>query len=507
MKSRARQQPAAKASPGRTAVMYVRVSSKEQEQGFSIPAQRQLLKDYAEREGIHVVQEFEDVETAKRAGRTSFSEMVAFLRKKSSGCRTLLVEKTDRLYRNIKDWVTIDELGIEVHFVKEAVVLSEDSRSSEKFMHGIKVLMAKNYIDNLGEEVRKGMIEKARQGHWPTVAPVGYLNNLVSHRIEPDPERAPIIVKLFEWYASGEYSLKVLTKKAAAAGLTNRTGGGALARSRIHQVLQNPVYYGEFYWLGQLHQGLHKPVISRDLYDRVQSVFAAANHPRHTKRRHALAGLVTCGRCGCAFTGEIKKGQYVYYHCTGHRGPCGNTYVREEELIRQFGELLKQIRIPTELAGKLATVLRESQTDKEKFVRASMLRLQQQQMLLRSKLDRVYEDRLSDAIPEELWNSKSAALQDELRQVRTEMERHEVASQAYETAGLQILELAQTAYSSYVAKNPHEQARLIKTLVSNSTFDRGSLSPTYVKPFDVFAKGSETGDWLLRLDSNQQPSG
>jgi Recombinase zinc beta ribbon domain len=258
------------------------------------------------------------------------------------------------------------------------------------------------------------------------------------------------------------------------------------------------------YWLGQLHQGIHKPVISRDLYDRVQAMFAAANHPRHTKRRHALAGLVTCGRCGCAFTAEIKKGQYVYYHCTGHGGPCGNTYVREEELIRQLGELLKQVRIPTELAGKLATVLRESQTDKEKFVRTSMLRLEQQQMLLRSKLDRVYEDRLSDAIPEELWHSKSAALQDELRQVRTEMERHEVASQACETAGLQILELAQTAYSSYVAKNPHEQARLIKTLVSNSTFDRGSLSPTYVKPFDVFAKGSET--WRLAPRAGLEPA-
>ncbi len=120
-------------------------------------------------------------------------------------------------------------------------------------------------------------------------------------------------------------------------------------------------------------------------------------------------------------------------------------------------------------------------------------------MLPRSKVDRVYEDRLSDAIPEKLWNSKSAALQDELRRVRTEMERPEVTSQAYEAAGLQILELAQTA--SYVAKNPHEQARLIKALVSNSTFDRGSLSPTYVKPFDVFAKGSETGDFA-RLDSN-----
>jgi hypothetical protein len=80
------------------------------------------------------------------------------------------------------------------------------------------------------------------------------------------------------------------------------------------------------------------------------------------------------------------------------------------------------------------------------------------------------------------------------------MERHEHASEAYEATGLQILELAQTAYS-YVAKSPHEQARLIKTLVSNSAFDRGRPSPTYVKPFDVFAKGSETGDWLTSLDN------
>jgi site-specific DNA recombinase len=507
MKSRARQQTAAKPRSGRTAVMYVRVSSKEQEQGFSIPAQRQLLTEYADREGIHVVQEFEDVETAKRAGRTSFGEMVDFLRNNQATCRTLLVEKTDRLYRNIKDWVTIDELGIEVHFVKEAVVLSDDSRSSEKFMHGIKVLMAKNYIDNLGEEVRKGMIEKARQGHWPTVAPVGYQNNLATHRIEPDPQRAPIIVQLFEWYASGEYSLKALTKKAAAAGLTNRTGGTPLVKAKIHQLLQNPIYYGEFYWLDQLHQGLHTPLISRDLFTRVQEVFASANRPRQTKHQHAFAGLVTCARCGCAFTAEIKKGQYVYYHCTGHRGPCGNSYVREEELARQFGEALKQISIPPELAGKLATVLRESQADKEKFVRTSMLRLQQQQMLLRSKLDRVYEDRLSGAIPDDLWTSKSAELQEELRRVRAQMERHEGASQVYETAGLQILELAQSAYSSYVTKNPREQARLVKTVVSNSTFDRGSLSPTYIKPFDVFANGSKSGDWLLGLDSNQQPSG
>jgi hypothetical protein len=87
------------------------------------------------------------------------------------------------------------------------------------------------------------------------------------------------------------------------------------------------------------------------------------------------------------------------------------------------------------------------------------------------------------------------------------MAQHERASHDYERTGLQILELAQTAYSLYVAQNPLEQARLLKTLLSNCTFDRGTLCPTYRKPFDLFAKGAETGDWLLGLDSNQQPSG
>jgi hypothetical protein len=123
------------------AVVYSRVSSKEQEkEGFSIPAQLKLLKDYAASQGFAVAKEYVDVETAKQTGRTAFGEMIAHLKAQSS-IRILLVEKTDRLYRNLKDWVTVDDLEVEIHFVKEGVVLSRGSRSSEKFMHGIKVLM------------------------------------------------------------------------------------------------------------------------------------------------------------------------------------------------------------------------------------------------------------------------------------------------------------------------------------------------------------------------------
>src|SRR5216117_2260988 len=95
----------------RTAIVYARVSSKEQEkEGFSIPAQLKLLKEYASANGFAVTEEYIDVETAKQTGRAAFGEMVAYLKAHPS-VRVMLVVKTDRLYRNLKDWVTVDELG------------------------------------------------------------------------------------------------------------------------------------------------------------------------------------------------------------------------------------------------------------------------------------------------------------------------------------------------------------------------------------------------------------
>src|SRR5450432_1290743 len=101
------------------AVLYARVSSKDQEkEGFSIPAQLRLLREYAESKGFAIVQEFTDVETARATGRTNFTEMLSYLKKHQGRCRTVLVEKTDRLYRNLKDWVTLDEIDLEIHLVK-----------------------------------------------------------------------------------------------------------------------------------------------------------------------------------------------------------------------------------------------------------------------------------------------------------------------------------------------------------------------------------------------------
>ena len=134
------------------AVTYCRVSSVEQEKGFSISAQKELLNQFAEKHNIEIVKEFSEAETAKNAGRHKFNEMLQFL-KKNSEVNTILVEKTDRLYRNFKDYVDldVDKTGYNVYLVKEGVVLTSQSSSHEKLMHGLKVLIAKNFIDNLRE--------------------------------------------------------------------------------------------------------------------------------------------------------------------------------------------------------------------------------------------------------------------------------------------------------------------------------------------------------------------
>ncbi len=136
-------------------------------------------------------------------------------------------------------------------------MLSRDSRSSDKFIHGIKVLMAKNFIDNLSEETRKGLTQKAEEGMWPSHAPLGYRNATLDGRrfMAPDPERAAPVVRMFEAMATGQYAIDDVTRMAKVNGLRFKKSKAPLPRSTVHQLLRNPLYMGEFWWKGKLYQG------------------------------------------------------------------------------------------------------------------------------------------------------------------------------------------------------------------------------------------------------------
>ena len=153
----------------RLVLSYYRVSSDEQhKEGYSISSQMKLVQKYALENNLKIAEEFTDIETAKQSGRTNFGKMVARFQEhakfSADTTLTLLVEKTDRLYRNIKDWVILDELDLEIHFVKEGQTLSKESKSSDKFIHGIKVLMLKIMWTTLLRRLAKACWKRRSRG-------------------------------------------------------------------------------------------------------------------------------------------------------------------------------------------------------------------------------------------------------------------------------------------------------------------------------------------------------
>ena len=508
---------ASKGPARKPAVLYARVSTKDQErEGYSIPAQQALLKQYAADKGFEILEEFVDVETAKRAGRTSFSQMLKFL-KKSRTCRVILVEKTDRLYRNLKDWVSLDDMDLEIHLVKEGLTLSDDSRSGEKFMHGIRVLMAKNYIDNLSEEVKKGMRQKAEEGHWPNPAPIGYLNRRQGGKstIVPDPDRALLVRRLFELYGAGTHSIASLTEHAASIGLKGRRGG-ALQRSTVNWILRNPIYAGKFLWDGKVYESKDPTLISWELFERVQATLDGRTSER-VDRDLAFTGLMTCGHCGYAITGQIKKEKYIYYHCCKY---CTrDKFVREERLVELFAEALQEIRLPPPARALAAEYLKRSRKDIEADAKARMDEARKRYDRASNRIERAYEDMLDGRIEEDFFYKKRAEWEAERDDALAHMGRIERADRSSIDAGIALLETIGGFCDEFLHRNREEQRQALDLLVLNSSLAAGKLSVTFRKPFNFLAElakaapprgtalagGSSEGrtEWWAILDLNQ----
>ena len=481
------------------AVLYARVSSREQEQeGYLIPAQLKMLREYASKNGFKIIKEFVDVETAKTPGRKAFGKMVEFLENPKNS-RIVLVEKTDRLYRNFRDAVTLEDLQAEIHLVKEGQIISKNSRSQEKLTHGLHLLIARNYVENLREEVKKGMREKAEQGIYPGRAPFGYRNNRADRTIELHPENSLIVKRTFELYATGQFSLITLRKRI------RDEFGKAVNRSYLHTILTNPVYIGIFEWGGQTYRGKHETFISPQLFENVQAVIRGHHKGKYRKHDIAFRGMLTCAHDGSTVTAELKKGKYVYYRCSGYHGKCDLPRFREEQISEKLSKIFEDIRIPDEVVKRISETLRNDQKRFQNETAAHRERLEQRLVNVHRRMDQAYADKLDGKIPEDFWQRKMAEWREEEQQIQNTIAGLKDNNSERVPTVERCLELANKAYFLYLTRKPAEQAQLLKMVLLNCSTDGVSLTPTYRKPFDLIFQRAKTKEWSGRADLNCRP--
>ena len=419
------------------------------------------------------------------------------LLKKNISLEHILVEKTDRLYRNFHDLVKIADLDRTLHFVQEGQILSKDSESSEKLIHNIKVVLAKNYIDNLSEETSKGMLEKAEQGLWPSYAPLGYINNKETGGIDVDFLRAPIILELFEMYSQGRVSLNDLKRIADAKEYRTRQGR-KVTMGAIAKMLDNPIYTGGFLWKGEYYEGKHDPIITREIFERVQKVKHSRHRPRKHTRNFAFRGLLSCGHCGCLITAEIKKEQYIYYRCTKNKGKCPEKPLREEKLAELLGEPLKRLRMTPERINWVIDALKESSQDKDEFRRKEISRLQTEYDQIETNIRRLYDDRLNGIVDEEFWKIKYNELKSKLTRIKRSLAEHDQGNYNYLENGIRILELAQRAYSLYVKQDSYEKRKLLNIIASNFVLKDAKVHTELKEVFAILADGAAEEEILIQ---------
>ncbi len=283
--------------------------------------------------------------------------------------------------------------------------------------------------------------------------------------------------------------MRDVAKKARDYGLVFRKSKDPVSHATVHKILRSRIYTGDFDFDGKMYRGTHVPLVSKDVWERAQEVMDHRFEKRHRKVKHdfAFSGLVECGHCGCSLVGEIKKGRYIYYHCTGYKGKCAEPYTREEVLEEQFADLLKRLRFEPDVLEWVKEGLKQSHTDEKREHDEAIGRLQAEYTRLQNRIDAMYLDKLDGRIGATFFDHKAAEWRAEQDRIQRMIQQHQSANQSYLEEGIHLLDLANRAYDLFRKQPPSEKRRLLNFVLSNCTWKGGELSVEFRQPFDMLA--------------------
>lgn len=459
------------------AVIYARVSSEEQaKHGFSIENQKKVCIDFAKKQGYYVAKVFVDEgKSAKNLERPEIQELMDYCSKKKNNINAVVIWRLDRISRNTTDYHGVlrplfERKGIKLLSATEANVETIEG----DLMRNIGMSFAEYERKIIGFRTIAGLRQKASQGEYPHQAPIGYKNITLkdgSKAVIIDDKNAFYIKRAFELYDSGMYSLRSLTEKLYDDGFRSKSDK-RVAKTTIEYILKNIFYTGIFKFEDKIYENAkHKAIISKELFYRVQDRLISPDKARKQNYEFAYTGLIRCEHCGCLLTAELKKGKYIYYHCTGNKGGnCKRDYINETKIEKAIAEVLKLIIIPENIRLLVAKQLKEVHELKNGYSKEVKSNLQKQIVTLENRIEKAFEDKLDGNITQEQWKSFNEKWQTEKDKMFIQLEEiNKLDKQFYEQAD-SLLKFTDNAYEYYQQGTIAQRRKILEIISEKITY-------------------------------------
>jgi site-specific DNA recombinase len=401
-------------------VIYCRKSSESEErQVLSIESQIKEVTELAGRLNIQISETLTESQSAKSPGRPVFNALMDRVYK--GEVRGIVTWKLDRLARNPIDGSAVI-WAVDQGKLQEIVTPSATYRnnSNDKFLMQLDLGMAKKYVDDLSDNVKRGNKTKLEKGWLPGKAPLGYLNEPRERTIVPDPERFALVRKMWDLLLQGIRPSRILEIATDEWGLNSQKGRKAgnkpLCLSGIYKIFSNPFYYGLIQRREGVFPGKHQKLITEDEYWRAQEMLGRKGKPRPQAHEFAFTGLMRCGECGCMITAEEKRNRYghhyAYYRCTKKSTSrrCRQKYVNVKDLETEIMGYLDRIHVPAAILDMALTCAK--QLCKKECEEAIAVQRSHVQALARCerKLGNLNQMRLSDLIDDEEYRFEKGRL-------------------------------------------------------------------------------------------------
>lgn len=486
--------------------LIARVSTEEQ--ADALPGQIYRLQDYAQR-NEYDYQLIEIMESAYKAERSKFRNFLDEVRL-SKEFTILVFDKIDRYTRDSSsDEVQIIKMlyrsgKAELHFPSDNLKIHRDSPASDLMRLGMGEVVSQYYSDSISDNVKRRFEQKLRDGTWIGQAPFGYKNTVLPNEkkwIEIEPFKAEAVRSMYEWYASGNYSLRLIRQELKAEFAFE------LSVSQIDNLLKNPFYYGEMLVKGVQYPHKYDTVIGFELFKRAEAVRNGYQVKKHRwgGLPYAYRSLITCTECGCKITFEKKKKKYIYGHCTQFKGKHGAAYVSEEKITEQLMDVFSAIHVPSDAFKEISSALRAAHEDKKRTRLETLKMLGAEVEKYQRRMDKVYEDYLDEKIPEELYKRKFEEFRTAQKKLQNKRVNIDKVEYDYYGTVNHLLSIAKDAPRLFERANIEQKRALLNLTLSNLQLDGEQLRWELKKPFDTMAFCSENSNWLRRLDSNQRP--